>query len=65
MPRLALICLQAVILGVAELATEDVQLGTAKVQLELVVNVVRLLLQSLVEAIEGFLEVFLLVFRCL
>ena len=62
---LTFISLQAVFLGLTILSSDNVKLSTTKVKLKFILNVTSLLLESLVKAMQGFLEVFLFVLTCL
>ena len=65
MATLTFISLQAVFLGLTILCSDNVKLSTTKVKLKFILNVTSLLLESLVKAMQGLLEVFLFVFTCL
>ena len=53
--------LKAVIFGLPALVAKDVQFGSTEIQLKLVVDITSLLLERLLEAVESFLKIFLLV----
>lgn len=59
--RFAPDCLKAVIFRLSALVAKDVQFGSTEIQIKLVADITSLLLKRLLETVESFLKIFLLI----